>query len=149
MRMPKFLFRGFSRPSEAIISSLGKLERETMEEVWRKREVCVRDVFLSFDERIAYTTVMTTLDRLFKKGLLERRQQGRAFFYTPKFSLEELEQNVAGDVIGSLLNTADSQIEPVLACIVDAVSERDIVLLDDLARLVEEKRQKLRSELLD
>ena len=85
MKMPKFLLRGFNRPSDAIIESLGKLERETMDEVWKRKEVSVRDLELAFGERIAYTTIMTTLDRLYKKGLLKRRKEGRAFLYSPRF----------------------------------------------------------------
>jgi predicted transcriptional regulator len=146
MKIPKFLLRGFSRPSEAIIASLGKLERETMSEVWRHEEVSVRQVFEAFGERVAYTTLMTTLDRLYKKNLLSRRKEGKAFFYAPRFSLEELERGLAEDVIGSLLDAGTGQVEPVLACIVDAVSDRDRELLDELERLVQEKRRELENE---
>jgi predicted transcriptional regulator len=146
MKIPKFLLRGFSRPREAIISSLGKLERETMEQVWRQKEVSVRQVFAALRERVAYTTIMTTLDRLYKKNLLNRRKEGKAYFYSPRFSLEELELGLTEDVIGSLLNAGTEHIEPVLACIVDAVSDRDRELLDELERLVKEKRRELESE---
>ncbi|MBA2619969.1 MAG: BlaI/MecI/CopY family transcriptional regulator [Acidobacteria bacterium] len=146
MKIPKFLLRGFSRPSEAIIASLGALECDTMRQVWQLKEVSVRQVADAFQEQIAYTTVMTTLDRLYKKGLLERRKDGRAFLYAARFTPEELERGVAEDVIGSLLNTGENQIEPVLACIVDAVSERDLVLLDELERLVRAKRRELQNE---
>lgn len=146
MKIPKFLLRGFSRPSEAIIASLGTLERDTMREVWRLKEVSVRNVADALRDEIAYTTVMTTLDRLYKKGLLERRKDGRAFLYAPRFTPEELERGVAEDVIGNLLNTTANQIEPVLACIVDAVSERDLDLLDDLERLVQAKRREMQTE---
>lgn len=145
MKMPKFLLRGFSRPSEAIIGSLGSLERATMSEVWKQKEVSVRQVEMAFDERIAYTTVMTTLDRLYKKGFLNRRKEGRAFLYSPKFTIEELEHGLTVDVIGSLLDAATERVEPVLACIVDAVSDRDRELLDELERLVQEKRRTLES----
>jgi predicted transcriptional regulator len=143
MKIPKFLLRGFSRPREAIISSLGKLERETMAEVWREKEVSVRQVFVSFRERVAYTTLMTTLDRLYKKNLLNRRKEGKAYFYSPRFTLEELELGLTEDVIGGLLDAGTEHIEPVLACIVDAVSDRDRELLDELERLVREKRREL------
>lgn len=146
MKMPKFLLRGFSRPSEAIIASLGALELDTMREVWRLKETSVRQVADAFGDQIAYTTVMTTLDRLYKKGLLNRRKDGRAFLYEPRFTPEELERGVTEDVIGSLLNTSKNQIEPVLACIVDAVSERDLILLDDLERLVQAKRRTIQNE---
>jgi len=141
MNVPKFMLRGFRRPSEALVGALGSLERQTLREIWQRGESSVRQIFIAFDEKAAYTTVMTTLDRLYKKGLLERRKDGRAFLYSPRFSPEELEQNLAQDIIGSLLDTSAAQIEPVLSCIVDAVSERDLVLLDDLERLVREKRR--------
>ena len=140
------MLRGFSRPSELIFDSLGKLEREVMETVWQCREASVRQVFTDLDERIAYTTLMTTLDRLYKKRLLDRRKEGRAFIYFPRFSAEELEHGVAEDVIERLIGSGTKRIEPVLACIVDAVSERDYDLLDELERLVQEKKQQLLSE---
>jgi predicted transcriptional regulator len=146
MKMPKFLLRGFRRPSDAIIASLGSLERDTMREVWRQKESSVRQICDAFGSQVAYTTVMTTLDRLYKKGLLVRRKDGRAFLYSARFSPEELERGVAQDVIGSLLDTTSAQIEPVLACIVDAVSERDLVLLDELERLVQEKRREIQNK---
>ena len=146
MKIPKFRLRGFSRPSEAILNSLGKLERETMDEVWRQKEVNVRAVEVALGERVAYTTIMTTLDRLYKKGFLDRRKEGRAFFYTPRFTLNELERGMAEDVIDNLLSVGTSQIEPVLACIVDAVSDHDRDLLDELARLVQAKQLELETK---
>lgn len=146
MKIPKFRLRGFSRPSEAILNSMGKLERETMDEVWRQKEVNVRAVEVALGERIAYTTIMTTLDRLYKKGFLDRRKEGRAFFYTPRFTLNELERGMAEDVMNSLLGVGTSQIEPVLACIVDAVSDHDRDLLDELARLVQAKQLELETK---
>lgn len=141
------MLRGFSRPSELIFASLGKLEREVMETVWQSREASVRQVFTSLNERIAYTTLMTTLDRLYKKRLLDRRKEGRAFLYFPRFSSEELERGVTEEVINHLIGSeTPAGIEPVLACIVDAVSDRDRVLLDELERLVQEKRRQLQME---
>lgn len=144
MKMPKFLLRGFTRPREAIVAALGTLERDTLNEVWRQKEVNVRQVTQAFNDSVAYTTVMTTLDRLYKKGFLNRRKEGRAFFYSARFSPEELERGLAEDVFGGLLDAGTLQsVEPVLACFVDAVSERDLELLDELERLVQEKRRQL------
>ncbi len=139
------MLRGFSRPSEALIASLGSLERRTMTEVWKQKEVSVRQIERAFEESVAYTTVMTTLDRLYKKNLLTRRKEGRAFLYSAKFTPEELERGLTTDVIGSLLDAATERVEPILACIVDAVSDRDRELLDELERLVREKRRMLES----
>ena len=144
MKIPSFTLRGFKRPREVVGAALGKLEREVMELSWRCGEISVRDVFLAFEERIAYTTLMTTLQRLHKKGVLNRRKQGRAFFYAPRFSPLEFEQGIARDLIEGLIGQAEGGVEPVLACIVDAVSEHDRAFLDALDRLIQEKKQELR-----
>ena len=139
----KFRLKGFQRISEAIDDSLGQLERKTLDDVRQFGETSVRQIWDKTDRSIAYTTIMTTLDRLYRKGLLNRRMVGRAFVYTAKYSVEEMERGVAEDVIGNLLDTTRGSVEQVLACIVDTVSERDRMLLDDLERLVQEKRREL------
>jgi predicted transcriptional regulator len=144
MKAPRFLLRGFRRPSEVASMALGKLERQVLDEAWQRREVSVRDIFLAFEERIAYTTLMTTLDRLFRKKILSRRKDGRAFVYSPAVSLEEFEHGIREDVIDGLLGRGAEGVQPVLACIVDTVSERDRELLDELDRLIKEKRRELR-----
>ena len=101
------------------------------------------DIYRAYGERTAYTTWMTTLDRLYKKGLLAREKEGRAYFYSPRLTRQEFERGVAEDVLGELLARGGGA-EPLLACIVDAVSEHDRALLDELQRLVEEKRRELR-----
>lgn len=144
MKSPKFLLRGFRRPSELASLALGHLERQVLEEIWRRGETSVRDIFISFNEQIAYTTLMTTLDRLYKKRLLSRRKDRRAFIYSALVSREEFEQGIAEDVIDGLLGRGASAVEPVLACIVDAISEHDRELLDELDRLIKEKRAELK-----
>ncbi len=144
MNPPRFLLRGFRRPSDVASTALRRLERQTLEEIWRRRETSVRDIFVSFEERIACTTLMTTLDRLFKKGLLGRRKVGRAFLYSPLVTRAELEQGIREDVIEGLLGLGSQSVEPVLVYIVDAVSERDRESLDELDRLIQKKRQELK-----
>jgi len=144
MTTPRFLLRGFRRPAEVASLALGKLEREVLEQTWERREVSVRDIVLAFEERIAYTTVMTTLDRLYKKHLLTRRKDGRAFLYSPAVSRDELDHGIREDVIEGLFSDGRHGIQPLLACIVDTVSERDREMLDELDRLVKEKKRELR-----
>jgi len=144
MKAPRFLLRGFRRPSEVALLALGKLERQVLDETWRRRVVSVRDIYLAFDEKIAYTTLMTTLDRLYKKRLLHRRKHGRAFFYSPSVSREEFEHGIREDVIDGLLGHGAEGVQPVLACIVETVSERDRELLDELQRLIREKKRELK-----
>lgn len=146
MPASKFRLRGSQRLADAVMGSLGELERKSVDEVRRRGETNVAGVCAALDNRYAYTTVMTTLDRLFKKGLLSRRKHGRAFLYSAKYSLEEMEHGMAEDVIGRLFESTTGRVEPVLACIVDSVSQRDLVLLDELERLVKAKKLELEKE---
>ena len=143
MPSPKFTLRGFKSPRDVASAALGKLELQVLNEVWLRSEVSVRDVYLSFGETVAYTTLMTTLDRLYKKKLLTRRKDGRAFVYLAAVSAQELDQGIREDVIDGLLGRDAETAQPVLACIVDAVSERDLKSLDELDRLIQKKRQEL------
>ncbi|MFT3743545.1 MAG: BlaI/MecI/CopY family transcriptional regulator [Pyrinomonadaceae bacterium] len=146
MLSAKFRLRGNKSLSDVVLDSLGDLERKVMVEVRRLGESNVTLVNRAMGDTYAYTTVMTTLDRLYKKGLLNRRKDGRAFLYTSKYSAEELERGMAEDILGRLFDTTTGKVEPVLACIVDSVSERDLQLLDELERLVKEKRSELAKE---
>ena len=111
--------------------------------MWRDGEATVRQVHELIGGSKAYTTVMTTLDRLYKKGLLARRKSSRAFLYSPRVTREEFEQGVAEGIFQALLSRAAGEAEPLLACLVDAVVERDRELLDELDRLVRRKRKEL------
>lgn len=65
---------------------MGELEQAVMDILWNRSELLsVRDVheLLALDRDLAYTTVMTVLDRLAKKGLVVRNLDGRAWLYRP------------------------------------------------------------------
>jgi predicted transcriptional regulator len=136
-----FLFRGFKSSHEMIENSLGTLEREVMTLVWNDGEISVRDACERLGSAVAYTTVMTTMDRLFKKRLLTRRRVGRAFVYRAAATRDELEGAVATELVQSLLQRNRDEPLPILSSLVDAVSDRDRALLDDLERLIHEKRR--------
>lgn len=140
----KVRLRGFRPLAEAVTGSLGELEKSVMTELRGGGEMNVNAMLDALGGGYAYTTVMTTLDRLYKKGLLARRKDGRAFQYSVKFTEAEVERNIAEDVLGRLLDSSLGRVEPVLATIVDRVSERDRDLLDELERLVKAKRKALR-----
>src|SRR5260370_38104212 len=103
MKAPRFLLRGFRRPNEVASLALGKLERTVLEETWQRGEVSVRDIYLAFEERIAYTTLMTTLDRLFRNQILDRLKDRRASFYSPALSPGELRHAIRQKLIYALL----------------------------------------------
>ena len=124
-------------------AALGALETEVMEAIWRSGgEVRVRDVHARFQARLAYTTVMTTMDRLYKKGLLERRKEGRAFLYSARVTRRQRAFDAGAGLIRDLLATEG---EPALSFLVDAVTDRDRELLDHLERLVREKKRQAKA----
>jgi len=146
MRMRRrFLFWGFKSSQQLFENSLGTLEREAMALAWEHGEISVRDACDRFPSAIAYTTMMTTLDRLFRKGLLSRRKVGRAFLYTAVASRTEIEGAVATELVHSLLER-DGEALPILSSLVDAVSDRDRQLLGTLERLIREKRRTIGRE---
>jgi predicted transcriptional regulator len=138
---PPFLFWGFKSSHEMLEGSLGQLERDVMTIVWNHGEISVRDACERLGSSVAYTTVMTTMDRLYKKRLLGRRKVGRAFVYRAAATREELQGAVATELMQSLLQGHTGETLPVLSSLVDAVSDRDRSLLDELARLIREKRR--------
>jgi predicted transcriptional regulator len=75
------------------VPPLHPLEAEVMGAVWDRGETTVREVGEALDEAMpkarAYTTYMTTLVRLHRKGLLTRRREGKTDFYAPLYTREE------------------------------------------------------------
>lgn len=124
---------------------LGPFEQRLLRELWSHGSATVRELIADGQVRQAYTTVMTTLDRLYKKGLLDRVAEGRAFRYTPRHTASELQRVAAVEGIRQLLGSSDASSLP-LSCLVEALSAHDAQLLDELQLLVERKRRELRSK---
>ena len=137
----RLLFWGF-RPAEEV-QGLGSLERQVLDEVWRLGRASVRDVLVAVDHSVAYTTAMTVMDRLFKKGMLERERVGRAYVYSAAVSSEQLQSSFVMGLLQRLLGGGADAAAPVLSHLVDTVSARDRELLDELGRLIREKRREI------
>ena len=75
------------------VRGFGELEADIMDRIWNRgpAAVTVREVFdeLVEERRIAYTTVMSTMDNLHTKGWLERDRDGRAYRYWPRLNREQ------------------------------------------------------------
>src|SRR5262245_17876621 len=141
----RLLLWGF-RPAEDGAARLGTLEREVLDAVWRLGPATVHTVRAALDQRVAYTTVMTVLDRLFRKGVLDRERQGRAYVYSAAASPEQLQGAAALGLLSRVLGRGRAAASPILSSLVDTVSARDRELLEELDRLVREKRRALKKD---
>jgi BlaI family transcriptional regulator, penicillinase repressor len=128
----------------ACSSELGPLEERLLAALWERGHATVRELLEGGQQDLAYTTVMTTLDRLFKKGLLNREAEGRAFRYAPRLTREELHREAAGAALRQMLDASPAASLP-LSYLVEILTERDSQLLNQLQQLVENKRRALRA----
>ncbi len=119
-----------------------------MQSLWSRGSATVRELLGESTIHQAYTTVMTTLDRLYKKGLLDRVAEGRAFRYTPRHTAEELQRDAAFEGIRQLLGSDDASSLP-LSYLVEALTTHDAQLLDELQALIERKRRELKAKTKD
>jgi predicted transcriptional regulator len=137
-----------AKVSEVLRSSfrLGPLEARLLEHLWvHGRAATVRDLQLACPE-LAYTTIMTTLERLYRKQLLLRCREGRAFVYEPRCPRDELlSELVSGHVIELL--GASQRSDVILSTLVRAVRQTDLALLDQLDELVQAERLRLKNPL--
>lgn len=130
---------------------LGDLERAVMEHLWESAEghpegVTVREVLGRFDgeREIAYTTVMTVLDRLAKKSLATRVRDGRAWRYLPSDSREQL----TAQAMRSTLNDMDvTNRRAALLHFLDGATEDEIADLRSVLAEIESRRPRLKLRL--
>jgi len=139
----RFLNREGDNEKPAGLSSLGPLEISVMEILWTVGESNVHRVSRSLERPLAYTTVMTTLDRLYKKGWLERRKSERAYLYTARQSRQEWEHQAAREFVAGYLVRPHPAGELLISCLVDAVGQQNEKLLDELEKKIRLKRKEL------
>lgn len=124
---------------------LHDLEAEIMDVVWSRglSDFAVSEVLEVLERRreIAYTTVMTTLVRLHEKDVLVRRRDGKRYLYAPRCSREEFVQATVREVLESLGSAAGRD---VLALLVETASAADEESLDELERMIRQRRRELR-----
>lgn len=127
--------------------TLGDLEMEVLEQLWRLGSGDVRAVHAAQDRGRDNqpNTVQSALERLFRKGLLDREKQGHAYIYRPRLNREELAARLIDETLGRM-NPARPL--PLLAAFVDlSLQNEDLGALEALERLVAERRAQLQSGL--
>jgi predicted transcriptional regulator len=121
------------------VAALGSLEERVMGILWADGSLSVREVARKLGGRLAYTTVMTTLDRLHTKRLLAREKAGNAFVYRAALSRDEYHRRLVEDTVAGLL---ERSADPVLAGFVDAAAKVDEEHLARLERLIAARRRR-------
>ncbi|MBI4312482.1 MAG: BlaI/MecI/CopY family transcriptional regulator [Chloroflexi bacterium] len=113
-----------------------------MRVVWAAGAVTTRDVHQQILRRrdIAYTTVMTIMGILTRKGLLERRLQGRAYLYHPTMTQEELTRSHVAKVIGGLLDRFSGPAMSYLIGKLDTIDEAKLAELEAEVKRLREQR---------
>lgn len=83
--------------------ALGELERAVMAQLWSAdAPLTVRDVHDRLERELAYTTVMTVLGRLAKKGLVRQERDGKAYRYAAASSREQMAAELMIDALGDV-----------------------------------------------
>lgn len=109
--------------------------------VWKHAPVTAREVCDRMTGRWerAYTTVMTTMDRLYRKGVLRREKDGLAWRYDPVLGALEFAKAVADSLAGRILSANQ---DTALNAFVDAAASIDESLLHRLRQLIEERTRR-------
>lgn len=136
---PKIALRGFKPGARGVGHVLGELESSVMEVLWSEAGQTVNEVEerLRGKRDIAHTTVLTTLDRMYRKGYLTREKQAKAFVYSPRYTRNEFERMMAQEVLGALIGHSA---ETALSTFVDLIGD-DPGALDQLEAKIREKRR--------
>jgi predicted transcriptional regulator len=130
----------FRRRARALESFFGSLELRVLDALWGCTSAqSVRDLQPQF-AGVAYTTLMTTLDRLHRKGVLDREKSGRAYVYRPRYSRELLRSRLANDALQAVFGDRADKLRPILSFFIETVSREDRESLDALERLIAERR---------
>lgn len=129
-----------SRVAAPPVTALGRREREVLSVLRELGCATVQQVADRLSASLAYTTVMTTLDRLFRKGLLQREKQNRAFLYSAALSTRALEGQRAAHLVQSFFSESSAQPDVLVSCLVDAVHDYDMELLDRLESSIRQVR---------
>jgi len=122
-----------------VAGDLGPLERAVMEYVWdHEGAVTVRSVADAVGVRrgLAYTTVMTVMERLWRKGLLVRRRAGRAYLYQPRTTREEHTAQIVGRVLAGARDRRSA-----LLGFVRSVEDDDLAELERLIKRARSERR--------
>jgi predicted transcriptional regulator len=123
----------------------GPLEYAVLVAVWEGGAVTGREVHerVGAPLGLVYTTTARVLDRLHAKGLVEREREGKVFRYRSSASRGEIDR---AHLVRTLSSVLVGDARPAVATLVEAIEEIDPGLIDELTRMIAERRGRSRHE---
>ena len=109
------------------LPSLGARELDVIKCSWQYGEQSAQQMLIHFQqEDLSLSTLQSTLERLYRKGLLSRKKCGRQYFYTSVMSQSEMITRMLEDIASQI---SDGDMAPMLSGIMDFVGEENSELL--------------------
>lgn len=111
-----------------------------MEVLWNRGESSVKDILDTFptDKNISYSAVITVTNRMTKKGLLEKRKLGKAYFYKPIYTREQFFEFVTKKIVEGV---SEFSLKSAMVHFVDYMSQMDPDKIEYFSKLIESKRK--------
>ena len=138
--MIKRLTSSFKPHKAGLGRVLGDIERLVMDILWSRAEVTGREVLeeIQKERPLAFTTILTVMDRLLKKGLIRRKKRGGVFVYAPSISRDEFVKQVSEEGLHGILDISASS---AASSFVDILYKTSPEEMDRLSRLIEERKK--------
>lgn len=142
MKLKLPFISSFKPGKEGIQQVLGELESEIMDTLWKsKHSVTGRQIYenLKQKKRIAYTTVLTVIDRLVNKGLINRdKNSENTYIYFPAITKEEFKEEVSKRIVKGLMEFAG---RGAVTAFVSALESTDKETITELEKLLRERQR--------
>jgi predicted transcriptional regulator len=115
----------------------GSLEARIMSILWKHQEMTIKDVQLELEleKEVNFNTVMTVMNRLVEKHILQKQTVGRSSLYRPILSMEQFLEAQSKEITHELIEEFGSQ---VVSHMLDALDEADPALVEKLEQKIKE-----------
>ncbi len=145
--MGRIVAKNFRFTNAGLSKVLGELESQVMDVVWKGGEIKGREVYEEIKKTrdIALTTVLTVLERLTEKGLVEKVKESATYTFKPTCTKDEFAGSVSRQVLRGVMELWSGS---AVASFVDILAEKDPDELERLSRLVDERLRKLKGDKL-
>lgn len=124
---------------------LGELEKQVLQYLWSVPDADAKQVHSVLTKKRSGTlnTIQSTLDRLYKKKLLNRKKQGHAYYYFSKVNRDELLAKLIHDVANDFLNKGENSLIAAFSSVSDKLDEEQ---LDELEQLINDQRKRQKKQ---